>query len=120
MTTIKAPLDGKEHEFTVLGSGIPACYTSPPTHVINSVGEIHPLGAQSTIRGNWMYLRLVRPRHTFGGVVYEEVGVQRVQLGEPFLWDSGGFGGVWPVQSKSYISKMVLRPVELESKKETL
>ena len=77
---IKATIDGVEQEFEVLRMQID---NGPATHALDN-GCIRK--APSVITTNPTWLRLIRPRHTFGGVVFEEVGENRPpKPGEWFL-----------------------------------
>ena len=73
---IKAEIDGKEQEFEVLQTG-----EAGITHYLSG-SVIH------VFKDSYMgtRLRLIRPRHTHGGVVFEETGESRFpHEGEWFL-----------------------------------
>lgn len=59
---------GEEREFEVL-DGKRGVYT----HVLQHDGIREYTPGNGSVSGTWVWLRLIRKRHTFGGVVYEEV-----------------------------------------------
>lgn len=72
---IKATIDDQEQEFEMVGdsdAGRTHC-----EHIITRDGVIKPRGHGHTQR---VRLRLIRKRHTFGGVVFEETGKTRTLM----------------------------------------
>ena len=73
---IKAEIDGKELEFEELfywgGLGKPV----GATHYFTGGGGINAIGDERNMEGR-LTLRLIRPRHTHGGVEFEETGENR-------------------------------------------
>ena len=79
---IKAEIDGKELEFEVMDYSDAAC-----SYVITPHGQIEPWVVGM---GRGVRLRLIRPRHTFGVIVFEETGENRlVEAHEWYLADDG-------------------------------
>lgn len=70
---IKATIDGVEQEFDDFfywaGLGMPV----GATHYFEGGGTIIPIGDRRNMEGR-LTCRLIRPRHTFGGVVFEVDG----------------------------------------------
>ena len=67
---IKAPIDGQEQEFEIVGND------GSNTHVLNNyqIRLWNKNGAGDAVAGEFLRLRLIRATHTFGGVVFEETG----------------------------------------------
>lgn len=108
---IKATIDGEEREFEMRSAG-----TVPPsTHGIDIDGNITVL---DTARPAVMYLRLIRPRHTYAGVVFEEEETRKnVEAGEWYLNTDGGAIHYQTISTKvshGTSSYIILRPVALE------
>ena len=108
---IKAPFEGEEQEFEVL----PGSYGTA-THVITSDGSIEPWGYGYISR---LRLRILRKRHTSGGVVFEEVETRDyVDFGEWFMPTDLGHIQHY-IDSKRRTSPgisgyIILRPVAIE------
>ena len=101
MSKIKLQFEGTEREFELL----PFRDQSPATHYIAD-GDIRECGYDE------MYntpLRLIRPRHEFGGVVYEETGgVRNPLIGEYVL----NFGRLeYYVGGNSHAEMVILKAV---------
>ena len=111
MMTIKAIWDGEEQEFQVLGNGEANWTKSNPTHFINSVGTILPLGMQRTTHPNWLYLRRINKQHEFGGITYEESGRREATRGEWFMYDNEIHPNFCVIQRTSIVQ--ILHPVGL-------
>jgi len=94
MTIIKTDLDGQEREFEVLK---PENGNKFATHRLFD-------GQLLTARANdfGTLLRLISPRHYFGGVVFEETG--EVRQAEPGEWrlESGNFPVFHPNHVSTY------------------
>ena len=105
---IKAELNGKEQEFEVLGQDT----HEPFTHWFDS---------HSTIRGareegyHLLNLRLIRPRHTFGGVVFEETGEYRQLVEGDWFTEKGHFPFYATPTVLGNVPHTILRPVEIEA-----
>ncbi len=80
---IKAMLDVKEQEFEIVGNGV---LVADAWHITPD-GEIEKCGIPSVHDNTVTLLRLIRPSHTFGGLVFEETGeVRMVAADEWFLF----------------------------------
>ena len=80
---IKATIDGVEQEFEWLGN------RAGGTHWVNyETGFIYQTEARPAPQD--VALRLIRPRHTFGGVVFEETGERQIKLNDWYL-DAEGY-----------------------------
>ena len=104
---IKATIDGVEQEFEVTGYGrFPAVRD---THYLDS--EAGVVAVPPNAPGMALHLRLIRPRHTFGGVVFEETGERRRgQAGEWFL----ALGSIGCVVVGTALEYSILRVVGFE------
>ena len=103
---IKAEIDGKELEFEMLNKG----RTEGVTHYLISDGIFPQTGT------NWreVPLRLIRPRHTFGPLVFEETGESRFVGADE--WALDGCHAIFVLFSDESPSKEmpILRPVSIE------
>ena len=79
---IKVEFEGKEQEFEAL----PAFRANERTHHFIQ-GDIKSCGTGHNDTMCLQSLRLIRKRHTFGSLIYEETGERRcrVEPGEPYL-----------------------------------
>ena len=114
---IKAEIDGVEQEFEVLRMKHDEVRKNgPATHALDN-SEIKP--ANQVITTDPVYLRLIRPRHTFGPedgpkVVFEETGEhRRVKPGEWFV-RSGALNYSNAQINQSIHEHPILRPVAIE------
>lgn len=105
MTIIKTTIDGQEREFEMAG---PSQFQT--THGIDRDGHITEIGTSSP---TVVYLHLVQPRHTFGGVVFEETGEYRRPLvNEWHFYDSKSV--ICHNTYEASKKHTILRPVTLE------
>lgn len=108
---IKATIDGVEQEFEWVGVG----ENPRATHYANcGTGFIYEI--QGRVMSADIALRLIRPRYTFGGVVYEELAIRHPIMGEPlinYLNDQTGYFEVFQ-GGNSHNNMHILRPVAIE------
>ena len=95
--------------------------TEDVTHFLETGGSISPIAPHYLANIDLVKLRLIRPRHTFGGVVYEEAGEKRKALaGEWILEVQNGETSPTPafvVCAETYSEYPILRPVAIEASK---
>lgn len=99
---IKATFEGQELEFEMLGVDTKTWPTA--THYLSNDGYLAQVRPGSYCET--LFLRLIRKRHTFGGVVFEETGESRVaKTGDwtffagksPTFWEHDDLGGAFSV-----------------------
>ena len=98
---IKATIDGEELEFEMLDEH------EHSSHYIDRHGDIRETGDH---RAQMVPLRLICKRHTFGGIVFEEGGLEYDVKGKWVL----GHGPTYAEWSDQTIAYRVLHPVTLE------
>lgn len=99
---IKATIDGVEQEFEVVIEGL-------ATHAICVDRTLHAIPCA----GAMTFLRLIRPRHTFGQVVYEETGEERCPDHEWVLDHTRSTPHPLYIDWHSGTIQAILRPVEI-------
>ncbi len=108
MTTIKATIDGEELEFEILNRN--NSYQEDATHIIGNLGNIVP--SEKHHAPEFTRLRLIRKRHTFGRVVFEETGERQTPHAKQ--WWLGGVNTPYPAFGGTHEVQTILRPVALE------
>lgn len=116
---IKAYLGGQEREFETLG--VVTLEPVGATHYVSNRGHIH-----ATHGGPYcvtLFLRLISPRHTFGGVVFEEEQHKQGETLGHGEWGISTGDPTDPVDEYPYLHYgdevmvkdfVILRPVALE------
>ena len=106
---IKATVDGREEEYKILNRD--RVIPNNATHFINLEGSVRKVRpGLYTPEPN--FLRLVRPRHTFGGVTFEETGERRTpKEGEWFLTEFSN-GATFATVAFTFTTS-ILRPVSV-------
>ena len=99
---IKATINGVEQEFEVVG-GIGY------THTLNNCG----IWDNSRVKMEGVRLRLVCKRHTFGRVVFEEIGERRIPVNEWAYHDSHGPSVYYHAEGDTAHEATIVRPVAL-------
>ena len=106
---IKATIDGEELEFEVLGGKLGV----ETTHIISGRGNIELLDVNNNIHAQ-THLRLIRKRHSFCGVVFEETGEVRIaHIGEAWLRGDGTV--CLESLGRTAEALPILRPVSIEA-----
>lgn len=88
-------------EYQVLGRESGATHSISESGIANGIGEI-----------GWP-LRLIRSRHTFGGVVYEEAGTRLARAGDYSLFSDYALI-YWHSDDRGLAHSTILKPVGLE------
>ena len=117
-TIIKVSINSKEEqEFEILR--INAIPYVKPTHFINGYGEIKEYAGYKrdislpSAHEPDTYLRLVRKRHTSGGVVFEETGEYRTLVIGDWFWN-GEYPFAATPASMGNMKQTIISPVAME------
>ncbi len=117
---IKAAVDGVEQEFEVLGGHwLEQGNPQKATHVFDC-GQLMTV-ADSYINktaSDFTFLRLIRPRHTFGQILLEETGERKALVNRGEFYVNNDTGKAEPMTYGSYgFTKdvTILRPVAIEA-----
>ncbi len=93
-------------EFEVLGKPTTFPIADVATHVIGTDCKIREAGSGTYL----CYLRLIRKRHMFGGVVFEETGERQVPHADQ--WWLGGMNTLYPGYGGTHEVQTILNYVE--------
>ncbi len=105
---LKINYEGREYEFVGYNTSQEA------THYLDPDGNLREKMAIFSIRGT-AWFRLVPVRHTFGRIVFEEIGVRRINPGEWFIQEHNGeiMRYVNEFPTNTGVTRIILKPVEV-------
>ena len=103
--SVKVTYEDQEYEFV-------GYFTSEGTHCLNRHGCLIPRALSEPVKGV-AYFRLVPVRHTFNGVVYEEIGEKRSATFEEWFLNNSDWPEIWHQDHNSLTPHTILRPVEV-------